>query len=77
MLLEGMLARDFPAAFGEITESNLFFAASVQHGLLHRVGQFLPRRIDIDAVVFGQRQDQLEVMRVASIPTTYRAAGQR
>ena len=75
--LERVLAGDLAAALGDVAEGNLFLAAAVENGLLDVRGKLLPRRVDVEAVVRGQRHEQLEIVCVAPVPAAHRAVGQR
>ncbi len=75
--LEAVLALGAATGFGEVGEGDRFVAAAVQHGLLHLGRQRVPRRVDVEPVVLGQRGDQLEVIGVATIPAAHRTGGQR
>ena len=61
----------------EVAELDAFLAAAVQQHVAHGLRQVAPRRLDVEAVVTGQRLDQLEVVRVAAVPAAHRAARQR
>ncbi len=74
--LEAVLAR-MGAGVGGVAEGDLLLAAAVQHGLLHLGRQRFPRRVDVEPVVFGQRDDHAEVVDVAPVPAAHGARGQR
>ena len=61
----------------EVAERDLLLATAPEQRVAHGLGQLLPRRFDVEAEVPRERLDQLEVVRVATVPAADRAAGQR
>ena len=59
-----------------VAELDLFLARAIQHHVLHRRGQGLPRRVRIKAQVLAQALDHREVIGVAAVPAFDRTAGQ-
>ncbi len=74
---ELVLALRAPARLGEVVERDHVLAAAEQHGLPRLLGQLVPGRVDAEAIMFRQRCDQLEVVRVALVPAAHRAGRQR
>src|SRR5262249_20048292 len=60
-----------------VAELYRFSRAALEQHLLHLLRQLVPRRLDIEAVMARERLNELEVMRIAPIPTAHRAASQR
>ena len=52
---ELVLALRAAAGLGEVVERDHVLAAAVQHGLPRLLGQLVPRRVDAEAVMLGQR----------------------
>ncbi len=71
--LEAMLARRDISPLVDVDEWNDFAARSVEQDLLDALVQPGERRLDIKAVMCGQRSKQLEVELVAPIPAANRA----
>src|SRR3546814_16418665 len=61
----------------EIAEGDRVLAAAEQHRLARLLGKFVPRRVDAEAEVPGQRLDQLEVVGVAAVPAAPGPGGER
>ena len=74
--LERVLAHRRAAAVGCVGERNLLAARAVQHHVANAFGQFLERRVDVEAVERGQVLQQLEVELVAAVPPLDRARGE-
>ena len=74
--LEGVLADVAPAPLVAEGEADDLGAAAVEDGLAHRRGQLAEGDVEVEAVVRGERLDDLEVVGVAPIPAADRAAGQ-
>src|SRR5690606_3753011 len=74
--LEAMPALVPGTALGDVGEGDLVLATTEQHRLPHVLGQLVPGRVDVEAVVPGQRLDELEVVRVAPVPAAYGAGRQ-
>ena len=64
------------AVVAEIAELDDFLAAAVEDHVADFLRQLLKGRIDAEAIVLGQRLDDLEVVRIAAVPAAHRAAGQ-
>src|SRR5690606_41906861 len=74
--LEAMPALVPGTALGDVGEGDLVLATAEQHRLPHVLGQLVPGRVDVEAVVPGQRLDELDVVRVAPVPAAYGAGRQ-
>ena len=75
--LEGMaLARALP---GRLTVAELdgLLAAAAEQDVARVLRQLGPGSLDVEAIVFGERLDQMEVMLVAPVPAAHRSAGER
>src|SRR3546814_3839118 len=72
-----VLALGAAAGVCEIAEGDRVLAAAEQHRLARLLGKFVPRRVDAEAEVPGQRLDQLEVVGVAAVPAAHGAGGER
>ena len=72
-----MAATRRSAARVEITELDFFLATTPEQHMLHRLGQLVPRRLDVEAEMPRERLDELEVIGVAAVPAAHGAAGQR
>ena len=75
--LERVALLDDPAAVVEVAELDRLEAAAAQYGLADLVGQVPPGGLGIEAEMLAERADHLEVVSVAAVPATHRAAGQR
>ena len=75
--LPGMAAPRAAAARVEVAELDALVAAAPQQHVPDHLGQVAPRGLDVEAVVLRERLDQLEIVGVAAIPATYRAARKR
>ena len=66
------------AAFGvHIVKLNTLAFAAVQYDVTNTLRQGLERRFYVERIVFGQRLDQLKIIRIMPIPAAHRAAGER
>src|SRR5690606_10324807 len=78
--LEGVLLAHAPpgalAAVQRVLEADLLLARAEQQHLAHRLWQFLPGRVGVEAVVRAQAFDEREVVAVAPVPALDGAAGQ-
>ena len=61
----------------DVAELDLFLAAAPEQRVAHGFGQVVPRRLDVETEVPGERLDQLEVIRVATVPAAHRPARER
>jgi hypothetical protein len=75
--IEGVLPGDPPTALADVVEGDGLAAAAVQNDLLDGLGQLLVGRIDVEAVVHGQRFEHAVEKGVAPVPALHRAGGQR
>ena len=75
--LEGVLAHRDLAALVDVAERQLFLAGTVKDDLPDAFGQFVPRRVDVEAVVRGERAEHLEIELVAPVPAADGAGGER
>src|SRR3546814_1975403 len=75
--LELVLALGAAAGVGEVAEGDRVLAAAEQHRLARLFGKFVPRRVDAEAEVPGQRLAQLAVVGVAAVPAPLGAGGER
>ena len=67
--LERVLLDERPAALGYVRERNLLVAGAVEDHVLHALGQFRERPVDIKADVLRDALQHLKVKLVAPIPT--------
>ncbi len=74
---ERMAAHGGIAAIVHIFKFNVLFAGTVQHDFMYVGAEACPRRIYVELIVFRQRLEHLKVVKIATIPTTNRAACQR
>ena len=65
------------AALVRIFKRQFFAAAAIQHDLLMGLAEGTEGLLHIDAVVLGQRLDEVPVIRVAPVPAADGAVGQR
>ena len=75
--LERMPPFGAAAASRGVGEGDEFIAAAVEQHLSHPFRQFLPRLLNVETVVGGQRADDLQVMWVVAVPAAHRAARER
>ena len=61
----------------DVAELDLLLAAAPEQRVAHGLGQVVPGRLDVEPEMTGQRLDQLEVVRVAPVPTAHRATRER
>ena len=73
---EGLLLDVFPAAIIEVGELDLFVITAVQDDLADFFAEFLERLVHVEAIVFRQRTQHLEVIHIAPVPTAYRTFAQ-
>ncbi len=74
---KGVPAHDPAAALAVVGKRDLLVARSVQYPIPELRRQLLPRRLQIDLGMFGERNEQLEVVIVARVPAANRACGER
>ncbi|CCJ99707.1 hypothetical protein BN130_2423 [Cronobacter malonaticus 507] len=65
------------AAIVHIFEFDGFFTGAEQHCLLHFIAERIPRRFDVKLIVFRQRAQHLEIVKVATIPAADGTARER
>ena len=74
--LEGVAAGARFPAIVNVKEIDDLFAAATQYGVAMLFAQLIKRYIDREPVVFGERGEHLEIVKVAAIPPANSAFGQ-
>ncbi|CCK04027.1 hypothetical protein BN129_2780 [Cronobacter sakazakii 701] len=65
------------AAIVHIFEFDGFFTGAEQHRFLHFIAERIPRRFDVKLIVFRQRAQHLEIVKIAAIPAADGTARER